>query len=79
MNQALEGKGGISMNHNALLAERNRLLTLYTRARGEERIRILARLVVLDEEMESKKAKQDYFKKNWSLRNKKESEVEHDA
>ncbi len=56
MNQALEGKGGISMNHNALLAERNRLLTLYTRARGEERIRILARLVVLDEEIKHQEA-----------------------
>jgi len=56
MNQVLEGKGGISMNHNALLAERNRLLTLYIRARGEERIRILARLVVLDEEIKHQEA-----------------------
>ena len=59
MNQALEGKGGISMNHNALLAERNRLLDLYSKARGEDRTRILAKLVVLDEEMESKKAKKE--------------------
>jgi len=54
MNQALEGKGGISMNHNALLAERNRLLDLYSKARGEDRTRILAKLVVIDEELEGK-------------------------
>ena len=30
--------------------ERDRLLDMYSRARGEERIRILAKLVVLDEE-----------------------------
>ena len=58
---------------------REKLLEQLKTAVGEERARILAKLVVLDEEMESKKAKQDYFKKNWSLRNKKESEVEHDA
>lgn len=40
------------MNRNALLAERERLLDLYSKARGEERIRILAKLVVLDEELE---------------------------
>jgi len=33
--------------------ERDRLLDMYARSKGEERIRILARLVVLDEEMES--------------------------
>ncbi|MCL6456660.1 MAG: hypothetical protein K6T85_01515, partial [Gorillibacterium sp.] len=32
------------------MTERDRLLDLYARARGEERIKILARLVVLDEE-----------------------------
>lgn len=32
--------------------ERDRLLDLYARAEGEEKIRILARLVVLDEETE---------------------------
>lgn len=32
--------------------ERDRLLALYPQARGEERIKILARLVVLDEEGE---------------------------
>ena len=37
------------MNYESLKEERNRLLDLYTRARGEERIRILAQLVVLDE------------------------------
>ena len=31
-------------------SERDRLLDMYSRARGEERIRILAKLVVLDEE-----------------------------
>lgn len=36
--------------------ERDRLLDMYYRAEGEERIRILARLVVLDEEMESQEA-----------------------
>lgn len=41
-----------SMNCNALLQERNRLLDLYTGARGEDRTRILAKLVVLDEELE---------------------------
>jgi len=44
------------MNRDALLAERDRLLTLYTRAKGEERIRILARLVVLDEEIKHQEA-----------------------
>lgn len=33
-------------------SERDRLLDLYPKARGEERIKILARLVVLDEEGE---------------------------
>lgn len=32
--------------------ERDRLLDLYPRARGEERVQILAKLVVLDEEAE---------------------------
>lgn len=41
------------MRNNALILERDRLLDLYPRARGEERIRILARLVVLDEEAEN--------------------------
>ena len=36
--------------------ERDRLLDMYSRAKGEERIRILARLVVLDEEIESQEA-----------------------
>lgn len=34
-------------------SERDRLLDLYARAEGEERIKILARLVVLDEEGEN--------------------------
>lgn len=42
------------MNCNALLEQRNRLLTLYTRARGEDRTKILAKLVVIDEELEGK-------------------------
>ena len=58
---------------------REKLLEQLKTAVGEERVRILAKLVVLDEEMESKKAKQDYFKKNWSLRNKKESEDEEEV
>lgn len=33
-------------------SERDRLLDLYPQARGEDRLRILARLVVLDEEGE---------------------------
>jgi len=40
-------------------SERDRLLDQYTKAKGEDRIRILAKLVVLDEEMESKKAKKE--------------------
>lgn len=43
------------MNRNALLAERNRLLDLYIKARREERRRILARLVVIDEELQEAK------------------------
>lgn len=39
------------MNRNELLAERERLLDLYSRARGEDRTKILARLVVIDEEL----------------------------
>ena len=47
-------EGVKSMNCNALLQERNRLLDLYTGARGEDRTRILAKLVVIDEELEGK-------------------------
>lgn len=36
--------------------ERDRLLDMYSRAKGEERIRILARLVVLDEEIKHQEA-----------------------
>jgi hypothetical protein len=35
--------------------ERDRLLDLWYEAKGEERVKILARLVVLDEEMEREK------------------------
>lgn len=35
-----------------LLQERDRLLEQYANASGEKRIRIIARLVVLDEELE---------------------------
>jgi len=41
---------------NGFRDERDRLLDIYARSKGEERIRILARLVVLDEEMESQEA-----------------------
>lgn len=41
---------------NGYRDERERLLDMYSMAEGEERIRILARLVVLDEEMESQEA-----------------------
>ena len=43
------------MNYESLKEERDRLLAQYTRARGEERIRVLAKLVVLDEELEEVK------------------------
>lgn len=46
-------------HHGDRYRERDRLLDMYSRAEGEERIRILAKLVVLDEEMESKKAKKE--------------------
>lgn len=39
------------MNHNELLAERERLLAQYARARREDKTKILARLVVIDEDL----------------------------
>lgn len=39
------------------ILERDRLLDLYPQARGEERTKILARLVVLDEEAETDEKK----------------------
>lgn len=41
------------MNRNALLSERNRLLEQYLETRGVERLRIVGKLVVLDEELEA--------------------------
>lgn len=41
---------------NGFRDERDRLLDMYYRAKGEERIRILARLVVLDEETKHQEA-----------------------
>lgn len=43
------------MNRNELLAERNRLLERYLETRGVERLRIVGKLVVLDEELEAMK------------------------
>ena len=40
-------------------SERDRLLDQYARASGEERMRILAKLIVLDEEIESENAKKE--------------------
>lgn len=39
--------------------ERDRLLDQYARASGEERMRILAKLIVLDEEIESENAEKE--------------------
>lgn len=39
--------------------ERDRLLDMYARSKGEERMRILAKLIVLDEEIESENAKKE--------------------
>ena len=41
---------------NGFRDERDRLLDIYARSKGEERIRILARLVVLDEEIKHQEA-----------------------
>ena len=41
---------------NGFRDERDRLLDMYSRAKGEERISILARLVVLDEEIKHQEA-----------------------
>ncbi len=38
------------MRSAGIINERDRLLDLYHKVKGEERLRILARLVVLDEE-----------------------------
>lgn len=43
------------MRNNTITNERDRLLDMYAVAEGEERARILARLVVLDEEANDKK------------------------
>lgn len=43
------------MNRKALLAERNRLLDRYLEAKGAERLRIIGKLVVIDEELEAMK------------------------
>lgn len=40
---------------NGYRKERDRLLDLWPRAGGEERVKILARLVVIDEEVEAEK------------------------
>lgn len=40
--------------YKSLIQERDKLIEEYPKTRGEERIRILARLVAIDEELEVK-------------------------
>lgn len=46
------------MDRDALLTERERLLTRYMMAKRDERRRIIARLVVIDEKLEAEEHEQ---------------------